>query len=102
MSVFAEKSYFINISNLLPDQSPRLSYGVAVTDFDNDGYDEFIVTGFRYSNLALGFNRKKLENKLLINIFSDPERSTIGVAACDIDKDGHEEIYFLTPIRTVA
>ncbi len=95
MSVFAEKSYFKNISNLLPDQSPRLSYGVAVTDFDNDGNDEFIVTGFRYSNLALGFNGKKLENKITDNIFSDPERSTIGVAACDIDKDGLEEIYFL-------
>ena len=36
MNVFAEKSFFKNISNLLPDQSARLSYGVAVTDFDND------------------------------------------------------------------
>ncbi len=95
MNVFAEKSFFKNISNLLPDQSPRLSYGVAVTDFDNDGNDEFIVTGFRFSNLALGFNGERLENKITDNIFSDPERSTIGVAACDIDKDGLEEIYFL-------
>ena len=95
MSVFAEKSYFKNISHLLPDQSPRLSYGVAVTDFDNDGNDEFIVTGFRFSNLALGFNGESFENKITDNIFSDPERSTIGVAACDIDKDGLEEIYFL-------
>ena len=94
MSVSAEKSYFKNISNLLPDQSPRLSYGVAVTDFDNDGNDEFIVTGFRYSNLALGFNGKKLENKITDNIFSDPERSTIGVAACDIDKDGLEAVSY--------
>ena len=95
MNVFAEKSFFKNISNLLPDQSARLSYGVAVTDFDNDGNDEFIVTGFRYNNLALGFNGERLENKITDNIFSDPERSTIGVAACDIDKDGFEEIYFL-------
>ena len=95
MNVFAEKSFFKNISNLLPDQSARLSYGVAVTDFDNDGNDEFIVTGFRFSNLALGFNGERLENKITDNIFSDPERSTIGVAACDIDKDGYEEIYFL-------
>ncbi len=95
MNVFAEKSFFKNISNLLPDQSSRLSYGVAVTDFDNDGNDEFIVTGFRYNNLALGFNGETLENKITDNIFSDPERSTIGVAACDIDKDGSEEIYFL-------
>ena len=31
------------------------------------------------------------------NIFSDESRKTIGVAACDVDRDGYEEIYFLTP-----
>ncbi len=95
MSLFAEKSFFKDISNLLPDQKPRLSYGVAVTDFDNDGADEFIVTGFGYENLALGYDGNSLQNKIKENIFSDFNRSTIGVAACDIDKDGHEEIYFL-------
>ncbi|MDC3109204.1 VCBS repeat-containing protein [Alphaproteobacteria bacterium] len=95
MSSFAEKSFFKDISNLLPDQKPRLSYGVAVTDFDNDGSDEFIVTGFGYENLALGYDGSSLKNKIKENIFSDFNRSTIGVAACDIDKDGHEEIYFL-------
>ena len=95
MTLFADKSFFTNISNILPDQKPRLSYGVAVTDFDNDGLDEFIVTGFGYENLALGFDGKSLNNKIKENIFSDFNRSTIGVAACDIDKDGHEEIYFL-------
>ena len=38
---------------------------------------------------------KKIVNKLLVKKFSDPKRKTIGVAACDIDKDGLEEIYFL-------
>ena len=95
MTSFADKSFFKDISDLLPDQKPRLSYGVAVTDFDNDGLDEFIVTGFGYENLALGFDGKNLKNKIKENIFSDFNRSTIGVAACDIDKDGHEEIYFL-------
>ena len=95
MSSFAEKSFFEDISNLLPDQKPRLSYGVAVTDFDNDGADEFIVTGFGYENLALGYDGNSLQNKIKENIFSDFNRSTIGVAACDIDKDGQEEIYFL-------
>ena len=95
MTLFADKSFFTNISNILPDQKPRLSYGVAVTDFDKDGLDEFIVTGFGYENLALGFDGKNLKNKIKENIFSDFNRSTIGVAACDIDKDGHEEIYFL-------
>ena len=40
MTSFADKSFFTNISNLLPDQKPRLSYGVAVTDFDNDGLED--------------------------------------------------------------
>ena len=54
-----------------------------------------LFRSFRFSNLALGFNGERFENKITDNIFSDPERSTIGVAACDIDKDGLEEIYFL-------
>ena len=95
MSSLAEKSFFEDISNLLPDQKPRLSYGVAVTDFDNDGADEIIVTGFGYENLALGYDGNSLQNKIKENIFSDFNRSTIGVAACDIDKDGQEEIYLL-------
>ena len=88
-------SFFKNISNLLPDQKSRLSYGVAVTDFDNDGFDEFIVTGFGYENLALGYEGSKIVNKVKDDIFTDLKRQTIGVAACDIDKDGSEEIYFL-------
>jgi hypothetical protein len=28
-------------------------------------------------------------------VFSDESRKTIGVAACDVDRDGYEEIYFL-------
>ena len=52
MTSFADKSFFKDISYLLPDQKPRLSYGVAVTDFDKDGLDEFRVPGFGYENLA--------------------------------------------------
>ena len=51
MSSFAEKSFFEDISNLLPDQKPRLSYGVAVTDFDNDGADEFIAVSYTHLTL---------------------------------------------------
>ena len=69
MSVFAEKSYFKNISHLLPDQSPRLSYGVAVSDFDNDGNDEFIVTGFRYSKLIIRVDRINIFVQKILNKF---------------------------------
>ena len=36
-----------------------------------------------------------LENINTNNLFADQARSTIGVAACDIDNDGFEELYFL-------
>ena len=38
--------FFKNISDILPDSNPRLSYGVGVSDFNQDGQYEFIVTGF--------------------------------------------------------
>ena len=87
--------FFKNISDILPDSNPRLSYGVGVSDFNQDGKYEFIVTGFKYPNLALSFEEGKLKNIINDPLFNDPTSSTIGIAACDMDGDGHEELYFL-------
>ena len=87
--------FFKNISDILPDSNPRLSYGVGVSDFNQDGQYEFIVTGFKYPNLALSFEEGKLKNIINDPLFNDPTSSTIGIAACDMDGDGHEELYFL-------
>ena len=87
--------FFINMSDKISDNKPRLSYGVAVTDINKDGADEFIVTGFGYPNLALKYESGKLINVVNESIFQDSTRSSIGVAACDIDGDGYEEIYVL-------
>ena len=46
-------------------------------------------------NLALSYENGKLVNIVNQKKFSDEFRRTIGVAACDIDRDGYEEIYFL-------
>ena len=91
----AKAEFFSNISNIIENNNDRLSYGVSVTDFDKDGSFEFIVAGFGYSNLALSYKNGKLINTIQDPLFIDPERSTIGVSACDIDQDGFEEIYFL-------
>ena len=87
--------FFKNISNLIENNTDRLSYGVSVADVNNDNKFEFIIAGFRYPNLALGFKNGVLKNLINDPIFLDHNRSTIGIASCDIDQDGTEEIYFL-------
>jgi len=87
----------------------QYNYGVAVSDVDGDGNFEFIVAGYGTNfgagapNLVLSYNKRtgKLENLAI----DDPESpyyeirndkgKAIGVAACDVDGDGREEIYFL-------
>ncbi len=87
--------FFEDLSKIIENNKKRLSYGISVTDFNMDGNYEFLVTGFGFSNLALGFQDGKLKDLNKQKIFSDISKKTIGVAACDIDKDGFEEIYFL-------
>ena len=87
--------FFQDISSIIKNNEKRLSYGISVTDFDKDGQFEFVVTGFRHPNLALSYKKGYLEDVNIDEVFSDDIRSTIGVAACDIDNDGFEELYFL-------
>ena len=87
--------FFKDISNQILNQGDRLSYGVAVSDTNNDGSYEFIVTGFGNKNLALSSINGKLINVAKNKVFTDREKLTIGVASCDVDGDGFEEIYFL-------
>ena len=95
MTNMAKAEFFSNISDIIENNTDRLSYGVSVTDFDKDGSYEFIVAGFGYSNLALSYKNGKLINTIQDTLFTDKNRSTIGVSSCDIDQDGFEEIYFL-------
>ncbi|MBV68873.1 MAG: hypothetical protein CMJ08_03615 [Pelagibacterales bacterium] len=97
--VFSTKNiqaeFFKDISHLIENNIPRLSYGIAVTDIDNDNKFDFIVTGYQYPNLALSFKKKKIKNIINQKIFADQNRRAIGIAACDVDTDGKEEIYIL-------
>ena len=87
--------FFEDITYQILENQPRLSYGVSVSDVNNDGNFEFIVTGFGFYNLALAHKKGILFNSINQSIFIDKNRKTIGVASCDIDQDGYEEIYFL-------
>ena len=90
-----EAEYFKDLSYLIQNNVDRFSYGIAVTDINNDNKFDFIVTGYNYPNLALSYKKGKLKNILSEEIFSDKNRKAIGIAACDVDKDGVEEIYIL-------
>ena len=91
----ASAVFFNNITDLIENNYESLRYGIAVADVNNDGNYEFIVAGFGSENLALAFKNKKIKNIINDKKFSDKSSFTIGVAACDIDSDGYEEIYFL-------
>lgn len=87
---------FNDISDLIEDNQPRLSYGVAATDIDGDGLPEFVVTGFGDRNLVLDWEGG---SETLVDAtprdLEDPSRRAIGVAAADVDGNGREEIYVL-------
>ncbi|XP_066301814.1 cartilage acidic protein 1-like [Branchiostoma lanceolatum] len=91
---------------LPPDQTSnptQKNYGVAVTDVDHDGNMEFVVAGYNGPNLVLKWNAaaQRYENIAVDDPSSpyyplrDVRGDAIGVAACDVDGDGWEEIYFL-------
>ncbi|MGH0116690.1 UNVERIFIED_CONTAM: hypothetical protein FKN15_021238 [Acipenser sinensis] len=81
----------------------QLNYGLAVTDVDGDGDLEVLVAGYNWPNLVLKYDnsREVLYNIAVDNKSSpfyalrDRQGNAIAVAACDIDGDGREEIYFL-------
>ena len=55
---------------------------------------EVIVAGFGFPNLVLKWDGSSFRNVASFAL-ADPQRQAIGIAACDIDGDGQEEIYIL-------
>ncbi len=96
----SSSAFFKDISEQLSKcQTKQLSSGIAVTDIDFDGRFEWIVAGFHAPNLVLKYNPNNdsytiLQSEPFANIM-DPDGAALGVAACDIDGDGREEIYFV-------
>jgi len=89
---------FIDASERIEGNAPRLSYGMAVSDVDGDGRAEVFVTGFGEPNRLLVWEGRGPAARLRDVIgptLADPDRRSIGVAAADVDGDGQEEIYVL-------
>ena len=62
MSINQSKAdFFQDITSLIENNDFRLSYGVSVTDVNQDNRYEFVVTGFGFSNLALSYRNGKID-----------------------------------------
>jgi len=89
---------FQDFSHLLTTNPTQKNYGVSVTDIDNDGEFEFVVAGYGSANQAFKWNRaigKFIDIALGKTSLQDPSGMAIGLAACDVDGDGFEELYIL-------
>ena len=89
-------AYFEDASNLLAYNPVARHYGVAVTDTNADGTFEFVIAGFGSRNLVYQWDAGtgKYE-EIAPETLKDSAGQAIGVAACDIDADGYEELYVL-------
>ncbi|XP_063407471.1 cartilage acidic protein 1-like [Mytilus trossulus] len=106
--VCLEKPMFKSTKWLKGLNTSQLNYGVAVSDVDHDGTFEWIVAGYNGKNFVLSYdnNRKRLvdlaQKGTKFESLMDVRGQAIGVAACDIDGDGKEEIYFLNTNNAYA
>jgi len=88
--------FFADISTQLTFNPEQRNYGISVTDIDHDGKFEFVVAGFGYRNLAYKWNEELGSyDEIADEVLQDSSRRAIGLAACDIDGDGYEELYVL-------
>ena len=68
---------------------------MSILDIDNDGRFEAFVCGYGGPNSLYRFANGRLEDIAAELSIDAPGRQAIGVASCDVDGDGNEEIYVL-------
>ncbi|MEO1269984.1 MAG: CRTAC1 family protein [Myxococcota bacterium] len=88
------EGFFSARSDRIRDNPARRRYGVAVSDLDGDGDVEAIVAGYGGANEVLDWQQGALVDIAPPEV-ADSGRKAIGVAACDVNGDGREDIYLL-------
>ena len=86
--------FFEDVSALLSANPVQRNYGVAVTDTNADGIFEFVVAGYGVANLIYQWDGSRYQ-EIAPTALQDASGRAIGVAACDVDEDGYEELYVL-------
>ena len=67
---------------------------MSVTDTNGNGKLEFVVAGFGVANQAFEWDGAAYVD-VASDVIADSASKAIGVAACDVNGDGHEELYIL-------
>ena len=92
----AATGFFADISKwLAPLNRVQLNYGVSVTDVDGDHVFEAFVCGYGFANTLIAWRDGAARDLAPSLGIAAPSRKAIGVASCDMDADGKEEIYVL-------
>ena len=86
--------FFSSRTDCLASNPSVRRYGVAVTDIDLDGDFEAVIAGYGGANEVWDWRDGSVANVTPLDL-QDTNRRAIGVAACDVDGDGTEEVYFL-------
>jgi hypothetical protein len=95
--LFSEKAEELNIDHYMSDPN-AMGGGVAIFDFNNDGYDDIYLTGGLkndqlYENLGDGAFREVTKQMGVVQFRSI---KTMGVVAGDIDNDGFTDLFITT------
>jgi hypothetical protein len=89
----AATGFFGDISERLASVNRvQMNYGVSVTDVDGDHVFEAFVCGYGSANTLLAWRNGGVLDLAPAMGLAAPTRQAIGVASCDMDADGVEEI----------
>ncbi len=93
--------HFVNVVEQvgMVKQGDEITLGATVIDFDNNGYDDLIISResaiWLYSNENGRFSMKKL------NIEIPPEAAPLGVSVVDLNRDGKVD-FFIPFVRRIG
>ena len=88
--------FFEDVTSLLSTSPTQLNYVVPVPDPNGNGKLEFFVAGYGAANQAFEWDGAAYVDVAKGSAtLQDASSKAIGVAACDMDEDGYEELYVL-------